>query len=78
METGKRILHDIIAAALWAEVSTDLATQRYSRDPDDDAPIHASIPAAACAIVSGDADLLVLDPIDALRILIPRVALDVV
>ena len=78
METGKRILHDVNAAALWIKVSTDLATQRYSRDPDEDAFIHAAIAADACAIVSGDADLLVLDPIGALRILTPRVALDVV
>ena len=63
---------------LWVEVSTDLATLRYSRDPDDDNSIHAAIAADACAIVSGDADLLVLDPIGALRILTLGVALDVV
>jgi len=78
LETRKRILHDVNAAALWVEVSTHLATQRYSRDRDDDAFIHAAIAADACAIISGDSDLLVLDPIGALRILTPRVALDAV
>jgi len=78
LETRKQILQDVNATALWVEVSTDLATQRYSRDPDDDNSIHAAIAADACAIVSGDADLLVLDPIGALRILTLGVALDVV
>jgi len=48
------------------------------RDIDDDAFIHAAIAADACAIVSGDSDLLVLDPIGALRILTLRVALEAV
>ena len=78
LETRKRILHDVNAAALWVDVSKDLAAQRYSRDPDDDAFIHAAITADACAIVSGDSDLLVLDPIGAVRILSPRAALDAV
>ena len=78
LENRQRILHDVNAAALWAAVSTDLAAQRYSRDPDDDAFVHAAIAADACAIVSGDSDLLVLDPIGALRILTPRMALDAV
>ncbi len=78
LETRKQILHDVNAAALWVDVSTDLAAQRYSRDKDDDAFIHAANAADACAIVGGDSDLLVLDPIGALRILIPRMALDAV
>ncbi len=78
LETRKHILHDVNAAALWVEVSADLSAQRHSRDPDDDAFIHAAIAADACAIVSGDSDLLVLDPIGALRILTPRMALDAV
>ena len=82
LETRKRILHDISAAALWVEVSphrsNKLAAQRYSRDPDDDAFIHAAIAADACAIVSGDLDLLVLDPIGTVRILTPRIALDAI
>jgi uncharacterized protein len=76
LETRKRILHDVSAVAFWVEVPNDVALQRYCRDPDDDAFIHAAIAADACAVVSGDADLLVLDPIGALRILTPRLALD--
>ena len=78
LETRKLILHDVNAAALWVEVTTDLAAQRYSRDPDDDAFIHAAITADACAIVSGDSDLLVLDPIGVLRILTLPIALEVI
>ena len=87
LETRKRILHDVSAAALWIDVPKDLVAQLYSRDPDDDARaegektdtfIHAAIAANACAIVSGDLDLLVLDPIGAVRILTPRLALDAI
>ncbi len=78
LEMRKSILHDLNAAALWVNVSTDLAAQRYSRDSDDDAFIHVAIAANACVIVSGDADLLVLDPIGELRILAPRIALDAI
>jgi uncharacterized protein len=78
LETRKRILHDLSAAALWIEVDADLTAQRFCRDPDDDAFIHAAIAADACAIVSGDADLLVLDAIGAIRILTPRMALDAI
>jgi uncharacterized protein len=89
LETRKRILHDVSAAALWVAVPTEVAVKRYSRDLDDDAFIHAAIAAGVCAIVSGDADLfalaneqigklLVLDPIGAVRILTPRLALDAI
>ncbi len=76
LETRKRILHDVSAAALWIDVPNDPVEQPYCRDPDDDAFIHAAIAADACEIVSGDLDLLVLDPIGAVRILTPRLALD--
>jgi uncharacterized protein len=76
LETRKQILHDLSAAAFWIEISADLAGERYCRDTDDDAFVHAAIAADACVIVTGDADLLVLDPIDGLRILTPRMALD--
>jgi len=78
LEARKGILHDVSRAALWAEVSTDLAAQRYSREPDNDAFIHAALAADACVIVSGDADLLVLDSIGALRILTAHRALDAI
>ena len=77
-ETRKRILHDVSATALWIDVPKDLVAQLYSRDPDDDAFVHAAIVADACTIVSGDLDLLVLDPIGTVRILTPRMALDAI
>lgn len=76
LETRKRILHDVSASAYWFEVPLEVAGQRFCRDPDDDAFIHLAIAANACAIVSGDTDLLILDPIGALRILTPRMAFD--
>lgn len=78
LETRKRILHDLSASALWIEVQAELAAQHFCRDPDDDAFIHLAIAADACAIVTGDADLLVLDPMGAIRILTPRMALDAI
>jgi uncharacterized protein len=76
LDTRKRILHDVSAAAFWVDVPSNKVLQRFCRDPDDDVFIHTAMAAGACAIVSGDADLLVLDPIGALRILNPRLALD--
>ena len=71
-------MHDLSAAAFWAEVPADVAAKQVCRDPDDDAFIHAAIAASACVIVSGDQDLLALDPSAGLRVLTPRAALDAI
>jgi uncharacterized protein len=60
LEERKVVLHDISAAAVWVEVSQNIADVAYSRDADDDMFIHAAIAAGATLLITGDQDLLVL------------------
>ena len=78
MERRHSLLHDFNAVALWVDVSAQIASVRYSRDATDDAFIHAAHAAGAWRLVTGDDDLLCLDPIANvdLRIVTPRQALD--
>jgi predicted nucleic acid-binding protein len=48
-----------------------------SRDPDDDHVLAAAVVGEADCIVTGDKDLLVLDPYEGIRIVTPREFLDV-
>ena len=47
------------------------------RDADDNAVLEAAVAGRANYIVTGDEDLLVLDPFEDIRIITPRVFLDV-
>ena len=78
MERRHSLLHDFNAVALWVDVSVQIASLRYSRDSTDDAFIHAALAAGALRLMTGDDDLLCLDPIAnlELRIATPRQALD--
>lgn len=78
MECRQSLLHDFNAIAHWVNVRERIAAVAYSRDPTDDAFIHAALAADARRLVTGDDDLLSLDPIKNLdlRILTPRQALD--
>ena len=69
LETRRAILHDANAVAHWVDVPTDLATQTYSRDPDDDKFIHTALAASAAWLVTGDQDLLVIETPLPVRIL---------
>ena len=69
METRRAILHDANAVAHWVEIPADLATQTYSRDPDDDKFIHTALAASAAWLVTGDQDLLVIETPLPVRIL---------
>lgn len=60
LETRTALLHDFNAAAHWIKVPPALASQRFSRDIDDDMFIHAAIAGDAALLISGDSDLLVL------------------
>lgn len=60
LEQRQALLHDLEACAYWAEVSPTIRQQRFSRDPDDDAFIHAALASQARWLVTGDDDLLVL------------------
>ena len=61
MDTRRAILHDANAVAHWVDIPADLATQTYSRDPDDDKFIHTALVASAAWLVTGDQDLLVIE-----------------
>ncbi len=54
-----------------------LTVPKVSRDPEDDYLLAHAIMAGADVLVTGDGDLLVLDPLDSLRILTPQVFLKV-
>ena len=76
MDQRKRILHDLKAAAMWVDVPTDIAAVAHSRDPDDDKFIHAALGANVPWLVTGDQDLLSLQPLPNLRISTPADALN--
>jgi len=74
IELRKLLLHDLNASALWVEIPPELAAPTFSRDPHDDPFIHAALAVGASRLVSGDDDLLCLDPVEGVRILTPRQA----
>ena len=53
IEIRQQLLHDLSALALWVDVLPGLAAQTFSRDPDDDAFIHAAEVAKALWLVTG-------------------------
>ncbi len=71
----RAILHDLGAAADWVELSPDLLSRSWSRDPDDDAFLRTALAAGAAWLVSGDADLLELGVVESLQILTPAQAM---
>jgi putative PIN family toxin of toxin-antitoxin system len=76
IERRRHLLRQAHAAAVWIDIPAELAQRAFSRDPKDDAFIHAAIEAGATRLITGDDDLLCLDPLGELRILTPRTALD--
>lgn len=78
MQRRQSLLHDFNAIAHWVNVSERISSVAYSRDSTDDAFIHAAIAASARRLVTGDDDLLCLNPIKNLdlHIVTPRRALD--
>ena len=78
MDRRRSLLHDFNAVAHWVHVPEPIANVAYSRDSTDDPFIHAALAAGARRLVTGDDDLLCLDPIKNidLRIVTPRQALD--
>lgn len=76
IDLRRRILQQARASAVWVDISAELAQRTFSRDPKDDAFIQTAFAASASRLVTGDDDLLCLDPLGELRILTPRAAWD--
>ena len=72
LEARRRLLADLSAVAEWVEPQ---GAVRHSRDPDDDAFIHAAIEGGARWLISGDDDLLVLGRVQDVEIIRPADAL---
>jgi uncharacterized protein len=60
-------------AAEWVPITAHVVA---CRDPSDDAILALAVSGRADVIVTGDRDLLVLDPFQGVRILTPRAFLD--
>lgn len=66
---------DLALVAVQVEIS---GTLRACRDPDDDKLLEIAVTGKADCIVTGDQDLLVLDPFHGVRILTPAAFLEAV
>lgn len=76
IDKRRRFLADASDNARWCNVPASLHSQTWCRDPDDDKFIALALAAGATRLITGDDDLLCLDPLENLRILNPRAALD--
>ena len=74
-ERRNELLADLEAVAEWTAVSGAL---QVCRDPDDDKFLEAALAANADCIVTGDRDLLVLDPFEGVRIASAAVFLEAI
>ncbi len=74
IEDRKQLLHDFGAAGVRVDVPPDVQARRFSRDPDDDAFVHAALAGGARLLVSGDQDLLTLGAVESIDILTPAQA----
>ncbi len=75
MDSRRSLLADASGAAFWVGIPETLAQQKFSRDPDDDAFVHAAIAAGAQVLITGDDDLLSVAAVDGLRIVSPSQAM---
>jgi putative PIN family toxin of toxin-antitoxin system len=74
LEQRQSFLHNLASSARWCEDAQ--AEGAWCRDPDDDKFIAVAMATQVTRLVTGDDDLLCLDPLGELRILTPRAALD--
>jgi putative PIN family toxin of toxin-antitoxin system len=63
LEHRNQLLRDVHAVAFWVTVPSTIQKQSFSRDPDDDKFIHATLAVNAPWLITGDLDLLVLAPV---------------
>ena len=76
VERRHRLLREINAAALWFNIPPTISELKFSRDADDDAFIHVAMISNTKRLISGDDDLLCLNPVGEIQILSPRAAWD--
>lgn len=65
----QQFLSDLASVGEWVVIKGHL---RACRDPDDDKFLETALAGEAPCIVTGDADLLALDPFQGVRVLTPR------
>ena len=65
----RQFLSDLAAVAEWVTIT---GAVRACRDPDDDKVLETAISGEADCIVTGDRDLLALDPFEGVMIFTPR------
>lgn len=75
IEDRRNLLVDLNGLAHWVEVPSATAVRRYSRDLTDDKFVHAALAAQATWLITGDLDLLEMDPVAGLTIVAPAAAL---
>lgn len=76
MDSRRRFLANARNSAHWCNLPLPLTTQIGCRDLDDDKFIALALAVQAMRLITGDDDLLCLDPLGELRILTPRQALN--
>ena len=74
LEDRQALLRDLAATAHWCESAAIEGT--WCRDVTDDKFVALAIAAGVTRIVTGDADLLVLDPLGTLRVVTPAAAME--
>jgi putative PIN family toxin of toxin-antitoxin system len=67
-------LAELAALCEWVDPDRDVVARR---DPSDDKFLSLAVSGRATHLVTGDADLLVLDPFEGTRILTPRQFMDI-
>lgn len=76
MDSRLRFIANARDSAHWCNLPVPLAAQIGCRDPDDDKFIALALAVQATRLITGDEDMLCLDPLGELPILTPRQALD--
>lgn len=74
LEERQAFLHAMASSARWCEDTQ--AEGAWCRDPSDNKFIALALATQATRLITGDDDLLCLNPLGELRILTPRQALD--
>jgi uncharacterized protein len=69
-EERRRFLNEIARVVVWVQIEHRI---RACRDPRDDKFLELAVNGEADAILSGDADLLALDPFQGIAIITPSV-----